>query len=224
MGVRSVFRVLMIALFPALMVLHPCLSVGQGLGSDVWTRVDSIVATINGEPVLESDILMEIDFGLLVSSQPGSGFGDLLESYLNRRLILLEVEEVGGFRLTAGQAEGAYQGYLLRYENRGSYEEKLENWGIGEEDVLDMLRQALLASLYTESRIQFYVNILPSDIEKAYEEDRERWGEATIYEAWETIRSELLQSTYSSERDRWLSSLRDRYDLKVFNTSGRWEL
>jgi len=223
MRARPPFRELIICIFLSFVVLHPSASVGRSRESAGWTRIDSIVATIDREPVLESDILMEIDFGLLVSSQPESGFGELLESYLNRRLILMEVEEVGGFRLTAGQAEGAYQGYLLRYESRDIYEEKLQNWGIGEEEVLDMLRRALLASLYTESRIQFYVNILPSDIEKAYEEDRERWGETTIYEAWETIRSELLQSTYRRERDRWLSSLRDRYDLKVFNTSGKRE-
>ena len=223
MRVRLAIRELMIVIFLSLVVLHPSISVGQSRGAAEWTRVDSIVAAIDGEPVLESDILMEIDFGLLVSSQPGSGFGNLLEAYLNRRLILMEVEEVGGFRLTVGQAEGAYQGYLLRYESRDVYEKKLENWGIGEEEVLEMLRRALLASLYTESRIQFYVNILPSDIEKAYEEDRERWGETTIYEAWETIRSELLQSTYRRERDRWLSSLRDRYDLKVLNPNGEWK-
>ena len=120
--------------------------------------------------------------------------------------------------MTAGQAEGAYQGYLLRYESIGDYETKLEMWGIGEEDVHARLSRALLVSLYTESRIQFFVNVLPSDIEKAYEEDRERWGEATIYEVWESIRSELLQSTYRKERDRWLSTLRERYDLNVMTS------
>jgi len=203
-----------------LLTVHPFLSFGQTGGASGWTRADSIVATIDGEPVLESDVLMEIDFGLLESPQLGKEFGNLLNAYLNRRLILMEVQEVGGFRLTAGQAESAYQGYLLRYENLESYEKKLQSWGIGEGKVLDMLQDALLASLYTESRIQFYVNILPSDIEKAYEEDRERWGSTTLYEAWETIKSELLQATYVKERDRWLSSLRDRYDLKILTTYG----
>ncbi len=206
----------MIYIFP-LLLLNPLISIAQSSGSAGWTRVDSIVATISGAPILETDILMEMDLGLLESAHLGGGFNVLMEAYLNRMLILREVEEVGGFRLTAGQAEGAYQGYLLRYENIDDYEAKLRMWGIGEEEVLSRLSRALLVSLYTESRIQYFVNILPSDIEKAYEEDRERWGKATIYEVWETIRSELLQSTYRMERDRWLSTLRRRYDLTVYS-------
>jgi hypothetical protein len=202
------------------LLINPFLSIAQGSESAGWTRVDSIVATIGGKPILETDILMEIDLGLLESSHLGDGFGELLEAYLNRLLILSELEEVGGFRLTAGQADGAYQGYLLRYENIKDYEAKLEMWGIGEEEVHKRLTRALLVSLYTESRIQFFVNILPSDIEKAYADEPERWGETTIYEAWETIRSELLQSTYRKERDRWLRTLKDRYDLTIYSLNG----
>jgi len=216
-GLSPAARRLMISLF-LLLVLDPSPVLAQGRDSSGWTRVDSIVATIDGTPVLESDILMEIDLGLLGSSHLGVDFNVLLGAYLNRLLILREVEEVGGFRLTAGQAKGAYQGYIIRYESMEDYGAKLSAWGIGEEEVLNRLSRALLASLYTEGRIQFFVNILPSDIEKAYEEDRDRWGDTSIYEAWETIRSELLQSTYRIERDRWLSTLRERYDLTVMTS------
>lgn len=198
-------------------------SIAQSSESAEWTRVDSIVATISGAPILETDILIEIDLGLLESSHLGDDFSVLMEAYLNRMLILREVEEVGGFRLSAGQAEGAYQGYLLRYESIDDYEAKLQIWGIDEEKVQSRLNRALLVSLYTESRIQYFVNILPSDIEKAYEEDRERWGDATIYEVWETIRSELLLSTYRKEKDRWLSTLRRRYDLTIYSLNGESE-
>lgn len=205
------------------LLILPLSSNSYGTEHEEWVKVDSIIATISGDPVLETDILMEIDLGLLESTQLGNDFSKLTEAYLNRMLILKEVEEVGGFRLTAGQAEGAYQGYLLRYEDLENYMAKLDTWGIDEQDVLSRLKRALLVSLYTESRIQFFINILPSDIEKAYEEDRERWGEATIYEVWETIRSELQQSTYLIERDRWLNTLRERYDLTVFSPYGGME-
>lgn len=203
-----------------LVLLGPAAVLAQGEEPGGWVRADSIVAAIGQTPVLETDILMEMDLGLLGSSHLGADFNRLLEAYLNRMLILREVEEVGGFRLTAGQAEGAYQGYLLNYESREEYELKLTTWGIDEQEVFNRLGRALLASLYTESRIQFFVNILPSDIERAYEEDPERWGDATVYEVWEAIRSELVQETYQRERDRWLQTLRDRYDLIVFKMNG----
>ncbi len=209
-----------IVLISSLMMLNPSTTAAQDKDHEGWTRLDSVVATIDGEPILETDILMEVDFGLLESSQPDSRFSDYLEAYLNRMLILREVEEVGGFRLTAGQAEGAYQGYLLRYANLEDYESKLKLWDIGPDEIQQRLSRALLVSLYTESRIRFFVNILPSDIEKAYEEDRERWGNATIYEVWETIRSELLQATFKQEKDRWLKTLKDRYDLVRYDVNG----
>jgi len=215
-------RRLMICFF-LLLVVYPSPVMARSGDSAGWIRVDSLVATIDGAPVLESDILMEMDLGLLGSSHLGAGSKELFGAYLNRLLILREVEEVGGFRLTAGQAKGAYQGYILRYESLDEYKTKLDSWGIDEEEVMGRLSKALLASLYTESRIQFFVNILPSDIEKTYEEDRERWGDTSIYEAWETIRSELLQSTYRMERDRWLRTLRERYDLTVYKSEWRIE-
>ena len=195
----------------------------RGQESVGWNRADSIIATIGDMPILETDILMEVDLGLLGSKYLGDDPDLLLEAYLNRMLILREVEEVGAFRLTSGQAEGAYQGYLQRYENEEAYLDKLKTWGVDEEEVRRRLKRALVASLYTESRIQFFINVLPSDIEKAYEENRERWGEASLYEAWETIRSELLEKTYRGERDRWLKTLRERYDLKVYRPKGAHE-
>jgi len=219
MGISLNIRGRMIFLL-TLLILNPVFTFARSGETDGWTRVDRIVVTISGAPVLETDIFLEMDLGLLETSHLGKGFDQLLEAYLNRLLILKEIEEVGGFRLTAGQAEGAYQGYLRRYESKKDYEEKLQIWGIGEEEVQRRLSRALLVSLYTESRIQFFINILPSDIEKAYEEDRERWGEATVFEVWESVRSELLQSTYRNERDRWLRTLRTRYDLTVFSQNG----
>lgn len=206
--------------FVLIVLLIPCPTIALGLDSGNWTRVDSIVATIDGSPVLETDILMEADLGLLESPRHDNDFNGLLEVYLNRLLILKEVEEVGGFRLTEGQAEGAYRGYLLRYKTREDYVSKLRSWGIDETQVREKLDRALLASLYTESHIQFYVNILPSDIEKAYTENPERWSGINIYEAWETIKSELRQTTYQKEKERWLNTLRERYDLVVFGRNG----
>ena len=71
----------MILLLPLLM-LNPFHSLAQSGESSDWTRVDSIVATISGAPILETDILMENDLGLLQSSHLGGGFSALLEAYL----------------------------------------------------------------------------------------------------------------------------------------------
>jgi len=211
---RGVLCVILLA------VLAPIQIFAKETGPGQWIQVDSVVATIDGSPILKTDILMEADLGLLKAPDGGDDFSGLMETYLNRSLILKEVEEVGGFRLTQGQSEGAYRGFLLRYHSRQDYLSKLKSWGLSEKDVRKMLNRALLASLYTESHLQFFVNILPSDIEKAYSEDPGRWGGESVYEAWETIKSELRQTTYQSEKARWLSTLRERYNLVIFGKNG----
>ena len=206
-------------LLPVLLVCLILPVPGRG-ESEPWLLVDRIVATVDGEPVLETDIRLESDLGLLKVSGDEGWSSALQEAYLNRLLVLKEVEELGGFRLTEGQVEGAYEGYLERYADREAYEAKLLEWGIGEEEVFFRLGRALLATLYTESRIQFFVNILPSDIERAYYNDQERWGGTSLFDAWDTIKSELLQETYRQEKDRWLDTLKDRYNLIVLDPGG----
>lgn len=208
------------AIIPLVFTMVPFLWPGYAGADDSrdWIVVDGIVATIKEVPVLRSDVLMEEDFGLLKTSDLNGEFYGLLESYLNRLLILKELEDIGGFRLAEGQAEGAYREYLAEYDDMTVFREKLDRWGISEREVYKRLDRALLASLYTESRIKFFVKVIPSDVEKAYEENPERWGNTGVFEAWETIKSELMEESFRREKDRWLASLRQRYDLVMFET------
>jgi hypothetical protein len=197
-----------------------------------WILVDGVVATVDGVPVLRSDIHMAEDLGLLEANGGSDGapngtvarFEDLRDVYLNRMLILREVEELGGYRLNSGEAEGAYRGYVGQYPDMVSYREKLHKWGIDEDEVFRLLKNALLTTLYTESRLQFLVNVLPADIEAAYREDPERWGSGGLYESWEAIRGDLIQEIFAAEKGRWLETLRDRYELIVLDRPDQQDL
>ncbi len=181
-----------------------------------WIRVDGIVATIDGIPILRSDVLMEEDFGLLEAAvNGGKGFLGLMEPYLNRLLIMRELDDLGGFRLAEGEAEDAFAGYLAGAGGPRVLEEKMRRWGIEEGDVFGRFKEAFLASLYTESRIRFLVKVVPSDIERAYAEDPGRWGNVGLFEAWENIKSDLVGESFEMEKERWLSSLKKRYHLSI---------
>ncbi len=183
-----------------------------------WTEVDRIVATINGNPVMLSDIMIEHEFGLLEPPRGEAGsIDELIEPYLNRLLILEEIGEVGGFSISKTQAEGAFKGYMTTFGGGSAFNNKNEEWGTDPVDIKRRLTRALTASLYTESRIRFFVNILPSDVEEAYTKEPDRWGEGSLFAVWDTIRETLQEEAFRRERDRWLASLKTRYNLHMIN-------
>lgn len=188
----------------------------EALPEQGWVLVDGIAAAIDGVPVLRSDIAMEADFGLLTGPDGAGAFSELLDLYLNRILILRELEDVGGFRLEDRQVEEAFEAYLRNLGGTEVFDRKLKGWSVGEEEIVGRFRQGLLASLYAEDRIRFLVKVLPSDVEKAYAENPEKWGNRSVFEAWESIREELVQESFSQEKERWIKSLRNRYSLEVF--------
>ncbi|MDF1536880.1 MAG: hypothetical protein P1S46_10355 [bacterium] len=211
---------LIITILPAIIlftVVSGTASADDGTG---WKLVDGVVATVDGAPVLRSDIHMEVDFGLLKVNGSGDSFEDLLELYLNRMLILREVEEMGGYRLNSGEAEDAYRDYLGQYSGSTSYSEKLQRWDVDEGEIFRRLKNALLTTRYTESRLQFLVNVLPSDIENAYRKDPERWGGKDLYDSWEAIKADLTGETFAVEKTRWIDTLRERYKLILLDRSG----
>lgn len=182
-----------------------------------WQTIDRVIASIESEPVLLSDVIIEIDLSLLTLPDGATDLKALLNLYLNRLLIIREVEEVGEFRLTNHQKEGSYRGYLTQYTDNTAYIDKLESWGISEQEVKSRLNRALLASLYTESRIKFFIRVLPFDIEEAYEQYPERWGDKGLYEVWNQIKKELSEEAFERERDRWMGTLRTRYKVEIMN-------
>ncbi|UCF29860.1 MAG: hypothetical protein JSV26_07120 [bacterium] len=177
--------------------------------------IDQVVATLDDSPILLSDVLMEKELGLLETGRPAAGLEALLEPFLNRLMIHKEIEEVGSFRLSQGQFEGALTGFLASFGRREDFERRLDFWGIDEQEFRRRLNRALTVSLYTESRIQFFARVLPSDIERTYNEEPERWGGRLLHEVWDDIREILLEEAFTKERERWLATLRNRYHLEI---------
>ena len=181
-----------------------------------WVELDGVIAIVAGEPVLLSDVVMEHDLGLLEPTADEKGFKALLKPYLNRLVIIREAEEIGSFTLASGQIKGAYSGFRSRFEDEEGFEAKLKQWGIDEQEVIIRLVRALTVSLYTESRIQFFIGVLPSEIEQAYQEDPEKWGNRELFEVWNEIRETLQEQAFNREKARWLDTLWERYQVDVF--------
>jgi hypothetical protein len=188
-------------------------------GSGGWVVLDRVVARVNGSPVLLSDIMLERDLGLLEGEQGATDEASLISIYLRRRMILEEVREFGGFSLSPAESQGASAGYLRRFPDPAAFSTLLDRWGITRGEVLRRLEEALTASLYTESRVRFFIQVLPGDVERAYAGDPPRWKGVSLEKAWAEIQGELTGEAFRREVGRWLDVLRDRYRVEVFGTA-----
>lgn len=214
-----------LAIVPALLCLSLFLGVTPVLRAETlpdpatgsaWRELDRILALVNGAPCLLSDLLLEKDFGLLQGGEGGDDLESLSRAYLQRRLILEEIREFGGFSFSPGELSGAVTGYLSRFPVEGDFDARLARWGISRDEIVKRLEDALTASLYTESRIRFLVQVLPADVENEYRSDPARWGGKSLEEAWGEVRDAVATEAFSREVERWIASLRDRYQLTLF--------
>jgi len=190
-----------------------------GAPGDDWQELDRVIAVVNGAPVLLSDLFLESDLGLLEGAGGTRDVESLSRSYLSRRMVLEEIREFGGFSLSPAELAGAVSGYLSRFPGEGEFERRLSRWGIPREEVVRRLGDALTASLYTESRVRFFVQVLPSDVEREYARDPSRWGGKSLEEAWAEIREEVAARAFDREVERWMGHLRERYRVTVFEVT-----
>jgi hypothetical protein len=182
-----------------------------------WEELDRVIAEVNGGPILLSDLLLEKEFGLLEGVGGSTDLENLSRSYLRRRMILEEIREFGGFSVSSAEVQGAWSGYLSRYPDPDQFDRLLSRWRVAREEISRRLTEALSASLYTENRVRFFVQVLPSEIEAAYVADPARFGGKTLEEAWGALRDELTARAFEREVERWMGNLRDRYRVVVFD-------
>ncbi len=190
-----------------------------GTAAEPWVLMDRVAAVVNGSPILLSDIQMEKDFGLLEGEEGAADEESLSRVYLRRKMILEEVREFRGFSLAPAEYQGAATGFLLRFADQAAFPALLQRWKVSREEILRRLDDALTASLYTENRVRFFIQILPGDVERAFATDAERWKGRTLEEAWSEIQAELTDEAFRREVERWLDNLRDRYRVVVFESA-----
>src|SRR5512138_3277549 len=198
----------------AFLFLGSCLAHPAFSSSDAsLTELDRVVAEVNGTPILLSDLELERDLGLLTSGER-NGAGSLA-AFLNRRMIAEEIREFGGFTVPPEELARARSAFLARFPDRGELARRLARWGVDLEEVLRRVDEALTVSLYTESRVRFFVQVLPGEIEEAYAKDPARWGGRALEEAWNDVRDDLAREVFVREVERWMANLRERYRVTV---------
>jgi peptidyl-prolyl cis-trans isomerase SurA len=197
-------------------------------------EVDRVVAIVNGQLILDSDVDRERRFAALLPYREGSGpynRDEAIERLINRDLILQQVQLQPGGEVT--QQAAAKDLETLRTsipacskyhcETEEGWEAFLASEGFTEESVTTLWRQRMEVLAFIEQRFRMGIRILPAEIQEYYtktmlpEYAAQHVTPPPMRTISRRIQEVLLQQRVSKLLDDWLASLRAQGNVVVLH-------
>lgn len=184
--------------------------------------VDRVVAVVDEEPILLSDIERAIALGT-VERRAGESDAGLrrraLDELVEWRLRLHEVARFGVEEAPLAEVDRQLERLRARAESESAWREELARLGLDEALVRQMLARQLAVLTYVEQRLGPRVFVGVEEIQEYYDGELvprlRAEGEPVppIEEVREPIRAVLREAKLNAEIDRWTRGLRLEADV-----------
>ncbi len=197
-----------------------------GFGQEVRT-IDSIVATVNHQPVLQSEWEDSLRFeGFLQGRAPGTFTAEEREKALSRLIdrVLLGQQMQADYSSTAQELTDRkleIRKQLQGAETDKGWYELLQRYGLTEASFDTALENQLTVMRFVELRLRPTIRITREDIEQYYNQTlapavRKTGKEPEPLENLRPrIRELLVQKQMDSVLDDWLSNLRSQSEIHI---------
>lgn len=192
------------------------------LAAEPTDLVDRIVAVVNEEAILASDLDRLIGLGL-VERQPGESDRDLrrrvLDELIEQRIRLQEVERFGLAQVPVRQIDEQVAEIRGRFPDEEAFERRLDELGLDREGVRHVVAQQLAVLTYVEERLGARVFVGLEEIRAYYTQRLVPELEAAglpvppLEEVREQIRRVLREELLNLEIERWTRELRAQADV-----------
>ena len=200
-------------------------------------EVDRVVAIVNGELILDSDVDRERRFSALLPYGEASGpynRDEAIERLINRDLILQQTALQPGDEVTV-QAAAADLDSLRKSiptcaqyhcETQEGWDKFLASQGFTEESLTALWQQRMKVLAFIELRFRMGIRITPAEIQEyymktmlpAYAKQHAKAPPVSVIS--DRIQQVLLQQRVSKLLDDWLSSLRAQGNVVVLHPEG----
>ena len=202
-------------------------SAGRGLAQDAPAApaaelVDRVVAVVDEEPILLSDLERAIGLGHV---ERRAGESDLalrrraLDELIEWRLRLHEVARFGVDAAPLAEVDRQLERLRARFAGETEWRAELARLGLDEALVRQMLARQLAVLTYLEQRLGPRVFVGVEEIQAYYDDELaprlRAEGEPVppIEEVREAVRAVLREAKLNAEIDRWTRSLRLEADV-----------
>ncbi len=197
-------------------------------------EVDRVVAIVNGQLILDSDVDRERRFAALLNYGEDKGTfnrDEAIERLINRDLILQQARLQPGYGVTQEAASRDLDTLRKSLPNCAKYHcETQEGWdkflatqGFTDESLTSLWRQRMEVLAFIEQRFRMGIRILPAEIQEYYTKTLLPEYAAHGVEApplrtiAKRIQEVLLQQRVSKLLDDWLTSLRAQGNVVVLH-------
>lgn len=202
----------------------------SGRAAEAPRLVDRIVATVDGDPILHSDI--ERLIGLqIVRANEGESDAALrrrtLDRLIENRLRLHELERYGFDQAPLEEIDRRYQAIRERFATESEFRAELARLGLDDTRLRQLVARQISILSFVEERLGPRVFVSVDDIRRHYDAElvpelRRRGDEPPPIESVrEAIRALLRERRLNEEIDRWTAGLRAAADVEELLDSDR---
>jgi len=194
---------------------------------------DRVLAIVDEEPVLASDVDQVIGLGLAEkqSGETEDAFRHrVLEQLIDQKLRFHEIDRYGFTEIPVDDVEKNVQQIRSRFPSEAAFDKRLQELGLDEKGVKSLVARQLLVLTYVDERLGPRVFISLDDIRQYYDDvlvpkmKAEKQPVPGLESVREDIREVLKQQRLNEELDRWTEELRRRADVVDYSQTEHGKL
>jgi len=208
-------------------VLGVWLITGLGQGAPVWPSipqevVDRIVALVNDEVIVLSDVDVVTAFGLVSDALPPAGevgFDRVLDEIISRKVVLQFTHEASPIEENTLEV---FRDEIIARMGVARFREELERFGMTTKDLVPYLKEWIAYQNIITERFKTSTAVSLNEIEDYYErqylqERREKGEEArSMLDVLDEIELAIKKEKSKKQIAEWINNLRKRSDIKLF--------
>ncbi len=195
------------------------------LGEPGLKLVDRIVAVVDEDPILSSDLDRAIGLGLLSQRADESGEAfrrRVLDQMLEERLRAHEVDRFGFTEISLAEVDEAVAALKSGFASDRAFDERLAEFGLSFDDVRQIVARQVMVLTYVDERLGPRVFVSLDDVREYYDsvlavEMKGKGQELPeLDDVREDIRSVLREQRLNQEIERWTGELRLEADIEDY--------
>lgn len=184
--------------------------------------VDRLLAVVDDDPILESQLVQTIGIGLVQPQEEEDETAfrrRVLDGLIEEKLRFHEVDRFGFAEVPVDEVDAQFEAVRDRFPDDQSFLARLQELGLDEQGLRQLLARQVMVLIYVEERLGARVFVGLEEIQAYYDEvlvpqlEADKEPIPPIREVREPIRQVLREQLLNQEIERWTDELRREADV-----------